>query len=764
MPIIGKVGRKSFKMRALNTSIHLVLFLGAITMIYPFMIMISSSFNSNVDSSEFAAYPKFFFNQNALYKKYIEARLNEESVRLLGRYHNKFMAFDFVELPTNLDQKAYEDWQEFITNNQSNLDSYDYYVSEQYGRGVYPRNDRAFRNQMKAENDKSIELFNQNYDTSFLSWDEVRLEEKSISARNFKAGGNKFLNRYQKFRATLPEWQKTYLNLSGNYVVNELSPAYNGDISTLNQALGTNYLAWSEIILPQLAPKNAMKKHWYQFVRSKLNLNHLQLLDIAEKPYQDFLNGKYEKISLLNQTYKTNYQAFSKIDLPDLSNISGAQSVDVAFYLENLATAEQIMVIGTEYDFREFLSKKYGSIDQLNENYSKEIRAWSELQLTATNPHHNLKLSKDWIYFYGNIAEINHIELQMTSQKDFIEAMKVEIGMENGKLDLVKFNAEFGTNFDKEINVYPTAKLPVNEQYQNVWISFIKNHANPKDITVDHKREQENWQNYLSDKYRDIAKLNHEYHYSYSKFDNVQIDFSQNDYYSFVNNQKTIFWEFVSRNYIMVLDVMLYNGRAITNTIIYCFLAILTAIIVNPLAAYAMSRFKLKATYKIILILMLTMAFPPMVMGIPSFLLLKRLSLLNTFWALILPAAADGYFIFLLKGFFDSLPQELFESATIDGASETRIFWQIAMSLSKPIMAVIALGAFNAAYRNFMFAFIVCQDSSMWTMMVHIYQLMQRSSAGVGFAALVIAAIPTFLVFVFFQNIIIKGIVVPTEK
>jgi multiple sugar transport system permease protein len=158
------------------------------------------------------------------------------------------------------------------------------------------------------------------------------------------------------------------------------------------------------------------------------------------------------------------------------------------------------------------------------------------------------------------------------------------------------------------------------------------------------------------------------------------------------------------------------------------------------------------------------MAFPPMVMGIPNFLIMKKLNLLNTFWALILPGAADGYFIFLLKGFFDSLPKELFESATLDGAGERTIFFRIAMSLSKPIMAVIALGAFNAAYRNFMFAFIVCQDKSMWTMMVHIYQLMQRASAGVGFAALVIAAIPTFAVFVFFQNIIIKGIVVPTEK
>lgn len=79
-------------------------------------------------------------------------------------------------------------------------------------------------------------------------------------------------------------------------------------------------------------------------------------------------------------------------------------------------------------------------------------------------------------------------------------------------------------------------------------------------------------------------------------------------------------------------------------------------------------------------------------------------------------------------------------------------------------MVWASMHSINDAYRNFMFAFIVCQDEKMWTMMVHIYQLMQNSSPGVGYAALVLAAIPTFAVFAFFQNIIIKGIVVPTEK
>jgi ABC-type glycerol-3-phosphate transport system permease component len=138
--------------------------------------------------------------------------------------------------------------------------------------------------------------------------------------------------------------------------------------------------------------------------------------------------------------------------------------------------------------------------------------------------------------------------------------------------------------------------------------------------------------------------------------------------------------------------------------------------------------------------------------------------MLNTFAALILPGLAHGYSIFLLKGFFDSLPRELYESADIDGANEWVMFWNITMTLSKPILAVIALQAFNAAYSNFMFALLICQDESMWTLMVWLYQLQQNSGPAVVYASLIIAAVPTFLVFLCCQNVIMRGIVVPVEK
>ncbi len=222
--------------------------------------------------------------------------------------------------------------------------------------------------------------------------------------------------------------------------------------------------------------------------------------------------------------------------------------------------------------------------------------------------------------------------------------------------------------------------------------------------------------------------------------------------------------ELLGRNYRTVLDYLLFHGRGILNTAVYCTLAVLLALIVNPLAAYALSRFKPAAGPQILLFLMLTMAFPHMVTQIPVFILLRELGLLNTFAALLLPGMASGYSIFLLKGFFDSLPRDLYESAQLDGAGEWTLFWHITMRLSTPILSVIALQAFSVAYANFMYALLICQEPKMWTLMVWLYQLQQRAGPGVVQASLLLAALPTLAVFLACQRVLLRGIVVPVEK
>ena len=202
--------------------------------------------------------------------------------------------------------------------------------------------------------------------------------------------------------------------------------------------------------------------------------------------------------------------------------------------------------------------------------------------------------------------------------------------------------------------------------------------------------------------------------------------------------------------------------RSLVYTVIITVIYTVFSMILTILMAYPLTKGRLRGRKFFNFLALFTMYFSGGT--IPIYLNIKELGLLNTFAALILPTMANGYNIFLLKGFFDSLPKELFESAAIDGASEWVVFWHIAMGLSTPILSVIALSSFTHAYGNFMMAFLLCQDQSMWTMMVYLYQLQQRASQAVGFSALIIAAIPTLLVFIFCQNIIIKGIVVPTEK
>lgn len=272
------------------------------------------------------------------------------------------------------------------------------------------------------------------------------------------------------------------------------------------------------------------------------------------------------------------------------------------------------------------------------------------------------------------------------------------------------------------------------------------------------------WRDHLNSKYKTISSLNEAWDSDYKSFEDARIPVMEVDWHILKENKFAILGDLLTRNYRAAWDQVVLNGNALRNTIIFCLLNVLTALIVNPLAAYALSRFRPSWGQVALFILMATMAFPAEVTQIPAFLLLRELGWLNTFAALVIPAAANGYSIFLLKGFFDSLPTELYEAATIDGCGELRAFLTITLPLSAPILAVVALAAFATAYGAFMFALLVCQKESMWTLMVYIYQLQQNYNPPIVFAALVIAAIPTLVIFVLCQNVIMKGIVVPVEK
>ncbi len=272
------------------------------------------------------------------------------------------------------------------------------------------------------------------------------------------------------------------------------------------------------------------------------------------------------------------------------------------------------------------------------------------------------------------------------------------------------------------------------------------------------------WEEWLAARFGHLEAFNDHTGATAASWDEVRLPLAQVEYQHVQDNSAGLRRQFAARNYINVIDTLFTHGRTFMNTVVYCLLVVGLNLLINPMAAYALSRFKLKGTYKILLILMATSAFPPMVTLIPQFVILQHLNLMNTFIALLLPMLANGYLIFLLKGFFDSLPQDLYDAAMIDGASEIRVFFQITMALSKPILAVVALQAFNGAYTAFLYPLLVAPDPDMWLMSVWLYQFQEESGMSGVFASVLIASIPTIVIFLCAQNIILRGIAVPVEK
>lgn len=336
------------------------------------------------------------------------------------------------------------------------------------------------------------------------------------------------------------------------------------------------------------------------------------------------------------------------------------------------------------------------------------------------------------------------------------------------------YNAEAGTKYQSFSEIPFPAELPTGEN--KAWFRFVGQILNPAFVQFTPEGEAA-WQASGKGKldfirmeakpqHLRVASLDVEYAQWASErgVADARIPQAALDWEAFRSGKGFWRWQFATQNFSQVIQEVLVQGNGVRNTVILVVLSVIGTLTVNPVAAYALSRFKLQQSYQILLFLLATIAFPAEVAMIPNFLQIKELGMINTFWALVIPGLVSGFSIFLLKGFFDSLPRELYEAADIDGAGEWQIFWGITMNLSKPILAVMALGAFTSAYGAFMFALILAPDPSMWTLMVWIYQLQQTSGQGIIYASILITAFPMLVVYLCTQNMIMRGIIVPSEK
>lgn len=216
---------------------------------------------------------------------------------------------------------------------------------------------------------------------------------------------------------------------------------------------------------------------------------------------------------------------------------------------------------------------------------------------------------------------------------------------------------------------------------------------------------------------------------------------------------------FTLQAYINVLSEGLVPRWA-WNSLLTSALVTLITVAISALAGYALSRLRFAGRTMLITLIVASIMIPGQILIVPLFHLMLSLDLVDTYWGIILPQVVAAPMVFILKKFFDQIPFELEEAALMDGASRLRIFWSIVLPLSRPILGAVAIFVFIGAWNNFLWPFIVVNDSNLMTLPTGLQTVI--SAYGIQYAQnmaqAVLAALPLIVVFMFFQRQIIKGI------
>ncbi|WP_263118022.1 carbohydrate ABC transporter permease [Cellulomonas sp. RIT-PI-Y] len=203
-------------------------------------------------------------------------------------------------------------------------------------------------------------------------------------------------------------------------------------------------------------------------------------------------------------------------------------------------------------------------------------------------------------------------------------------------------------------------------------------------------------------------------------------------------------------------------SRYFGNTVVIAAGSWFMQLLVATTGGYALSVLRPRYGAVINALVMATLFVPAVVLLVPLYLtildppLLGR-SLLNSFWAVWLPAGASAFNLVLVKRFFDNLPREVFEAARVDGAGPFRLFWSIVLPMSRPILGVVSVFAVIAAWKDFLWPMLVLPDPTRQPLSVRLPALADYIELDVFLAALAISTLIPVLIFLVFQRMFLRG-------
>lgn len=203
------------------------------------------------------------------------------------------------------------------------------------------------------------------------------------------------------------------------------------------------------------------------------------------------------------------------------------------------------------------------------------------------------------------------------------------------------------------------------------------------------------------------------------------------------------------------------------------------SLVVTSTLSYGLSRKRLKGRRLLMLLILLTTLFNPGI--IPGYLVVKELGLINTVSSLILPVLTSGWYVLLMKGFFDSIPASLEEAARIDGCNDVTVWFRIILPLSLPSLAAFGLFYAVAYWNTFFNAVLFINDHNKWPLQILLQNILIDSSTAMGvgvseqsmanlpsetkkMAAVIISTLPILMVYPFLQKHFAKGAMVGSVK
>jgi multiple sugar transport system permease protein len=202
--------------------------------------------------------------------------------------------------------------------------------------------------------------------------------------------------------------------------------------------------------------------------------------------------------------------------------------------------------------------------------------------------------------------------------------------------------------------------------------------------------------------------------------------------------------------------------RYLTNTVVIAFGSWLVQIVVATTAGFALSVLRPRLRHVMMGLVIATLFVPPIVLLVPLYLTvvdmpIVHLRMIDSFWAVWLPAGASALNIVLMTRFFNNLPREVIEAARVDGAGPFRLFWSIVLPMSRPILGVVSVFAVIATWKDYLWPLLVLRNPNLQPLSVRLPTLQPTTELDVFIAALTISSLIPIALFLIFQRMFLRG-------